>query len=50
MNEIILSLDPFLARKIQVVAIERGLSFTEAMFFLIRSVITPEDDAPGFIE
>lgn len=41
MNEIILSLDPFLARKIKVVALERGLTFTDALFFLLESVITP---------
>ncbi len=41
MNEIMLSLDPFLARKVEVVAIERGLTFEQALFFLLEEVITP---------
>ena len=47
MNEIMLSLDPFLARKVEVVAIERGMTFEAALFFLLERVITPRaDDAP----
>lgn len=44
MNEIVLSLDPFIARKVQVVANERGTSFADALFFLICSVITPSGE------
>ena len=46
MKHIIISLDPFLARKIEVVAVERGIDFHAAVFFLIQSVITPETDIP----
>lgn len=42
MDELILSLDPFLARKVEVVARERGLTFEDALFFLLQRVITPE--------
>lgn len=45
MNEIMLSLDPFLARKIEVVALERGLTFDGALFFLLEAVITPRRKA-----
>jgi len=44
-RNITLSLDPFLARKIEVVAQRRGLKFCEALFFLLWAVITPPDKA-----
>ena len=33
MNDIVLSIDPFLARKIEVVTIERNSSFTDAPLY-----------------
>lgn len=45
MKNIILSLDPFLARKVQVVAMRYGITFADALFFLIHSVITPREPA-----
>ena len=41
MQDIKLTLDPFLARKVEVVALERGLTFCEAVIFLLSAVITP---------
>lgn len=46
MNDIVLSIDPFLARKIEVVATERNLSFADALLFLLQAVITPFGDTP----
>lgn len=47
-EDIVLCLDPFLIRKIEVVALERGMTFAEAAIFLCQAVITPRRDAePG---
>ena len=40
-DEIMISLDPFLARTIEVVALERGLTFIDALFFLLEAVLSP---------
>lgn len=41
MKNILLSIDPFLARKIEVIAIERKTTFVDALIFLLQTVITP---------
>lgn len=40
-ERILLSLDPFLKRKIEVVAMEQKMSLEEAIIFLAEKVITP---------
>ena len=44
MNDIVLSIDPFLARKIEVVATERNLSFADAL--LLPLGLNPKKSAP----
>lgn len=45
MNTIILTIDPFMARKVQIVAMEKNIPFDEALFFLVQSVITPNGES-----
>ena len=40
-EKILLKLDPFLKRKIEVVAMKQKMSFEEAIIFLAEKVITP---------
>ena len=41
-KEVILKLDPFLYRKVQIVASAEKLSLDEAVIFLLGKVITPD--------
>lgn len=44
MKNIVISIDPFLARKIEVIARKRKTTFTKALIFLLQRVITPKDE------
>lgn len=45
MKNMKLSIDPFLARKIEVIAGKRKTTFADTVLFLIQAVISPRKEA-----
>lgn len=46
-EDVVLKIDPFLRRKIEIVAMEHEMTFAEAVIFLCSKVITPKQrDVP----
>lgn len=47
-NQLTLNVDPFLFRKVQIVAESKKLSLDKAVLFLLRKVITPRTARKSF--